>query len=82
MALRSLPAGAGFKPPQRRHWLKTVVVSVEEKAYPCGTSGMNREGEYKRTIVKVSMANSKLSPKCSTLDRLVLAGCLPYSALP
>lgn len=35
-----------------------------------------------RIIDLLSMANSKLSPKCSTLDRLVLAGCLPYSALP
>jgi hypothetical protein len=38
-----------------RHWLKTVVVSIEGEGVPLSTSGMNQKGEHKRTIIQVSI---------------------------
>ena len=53
LALRSRPAEEGFKPPHAAllRWLKTVMVSDEEKA-PGEASG--REGERKRIVADVS----------------------------
>ena len=54
----SWPSGVCLQGPASnrpvRPWLKTVVVSVGEKASPRGSSGVDQEGEYKRTTVKAS----------------------------
>jgi hypothetical protein len=55
-------------------WLKTVVVSDEEKA-PCEVSGRDREGERKRIVADVSKSQQVTSkPGCEIGFGMSLAG--------
>jgi hypothetical protein len=55
-------------------WLKTIVVSDEEKA-PCQASGGDREGERKRIVADVSK-RKHLAPSAGWWASMIGTGAL------
>ena len=74
MALRSRPAGGGFKPPH-------AALAEDRRGERCGkgageASGGDREGERKRIADDVSKCSKMTSkPGCSELSRDEPGGC-------